>query len=155
MTFNALNAADEVIVPVETGFFCLQGLAKMMETLELLKDQCGKEVQIRVLPTLYDTRTKLAREVLSELRSKFQSHMMTSVVNFNTKLKEAASFGQPITEYDPACKGFKDFQDLVFKYGLRMMAARGLSELPKVEYVSRRAPAEIFTRSFGVMSASA
>ena len=112
LTFNALNAADEVIVPVETGFFCLQGLTKMLETLELLKEQCGKEVQIRVLPTLYDTRTKLAREVLSELRSKFQSHLMSSVVNFNTKLKEAASFGQPITEYDPACKGFKDFQDL-------------------------------------------
>jgi hypothetical protein len=67
---------------------------------------------IRVLPTLYDTRTKLAREVLSELRSKFREYLMESTVNFNTKLKEAASFGQPITEYDPGSRGYKDFVNL-------------------------------------------
>src|SRR5437763_2224985 len=112
ITFNALRACDEVIVPVETGFFSLHGLAKMMETLELLKERCGKDILIRVLPTLYDTRTKLAREVLSELRAKFREYLMESVVNFNTKLKEAASFGQPITEYDPGSRGYKDFVNL-------------------------------------------
>jgi chromosome partitioning protein len=112
LTFNALRACDEVIVPVETGFFSLHGLAKMMETLELLKERCGRDILIRVLPTLYDTRTKLAREVLSELRAKFREYLMESVVNFNTKLKEAASFGQPITEYDPGSRGYKDFVNL-------------------------------------------
>src|SRR5256885_6428706 len=112
LTFNALRACDEVIVPVETGFFSLHGLAKMMETLEVLKDRCQKDILIRVLPTLYDTRTKLAREVLSELRSKFREYLMESTVNFNTKLKEAASFGQPITEYDPGSRGYKDFVNL-------------------------------------------
>ena len=62
LTFNALRACDEVIVPVETGFFSLHGLTKMMETLELLKERCSKDILIRVLPTLYDTRTKLARK---------------------------------------------------------------------------------------------
>jgi chromosome partitioning protein len=112
ITFNALRACDEVIVPVETGFFSLHGLAKMMETLELMKERCAKDILIRVLPTLYDTRTKLAREVLSELRSKFRDYLMDSTVNFNTKLKEAASFGQPITEYDPGSRGYKDFVNL-------------------------------------------
>jgi chromosome partitioning protein len=112
ITFNALRACDEVIVPVETGFFSLHGLAKMMETLELMKERCSKDILIRVLPTLYDTRTKLAREVLSELRSKFRDYLMESTVNFNTKLKEAASFGQPITEYDPGSRGYKDFVNL-------------------------------------------
>src|SRR3954470_4930709 len=112
LTFNALRAADEVLVPVETGYFSLHGLAKMMETLELMRERCGKEVVIRVLPTLYDTRTKLAREVLSELRAKFREYLMESTVNFNTKLKEAASFGQPITEYDPGSRGYKDFVNL-------------------------------------------
>jgi chromosome partitioning protein len=112
LTFNALKACDEVIVPVETGFFSLHGLAKMMETLEMLKERLGKDILLRVLPTLYDTRTKLAREVLSELRSKFRDYLMESVVNFNTKLKEAASFGQPITEYDPGSRGYKDFVNL-------------------------------------------
>jgi chromosome partitioning protein len=112
LTFNALRACDEVIVPVETGYFSLHGLAKMMETLEVLRDRCNKEIMIRVLPTLYDTRTKLAREVLSELRAKFRDYLMESTVNFNTKLKEAASFGQPITEYDPGSRGYKDFVNL-------------------------------------------
>ncbi len=112
LTFNALKACDEVIVPVETGFFSLHGLTRMIETLELMRDQCGKDIQVRVLPTQYDTRTKLAREVLAELRNKFRDHLMTSTVNFNTKLKEAASFGQPITEYDPGSRGYKDFVNL-------------------------------------------
>lgn len=112
LTFNALRACDEVIVPVETGFFSLHGLSKMMETLEVLKEKCGHDLAIRVLPTLYDTRTKLAREVLSELRNKFQGYLMASTINFNTKLKEAASFGQPITEYDPGSRGYKDFVNL-------------------------------------------
>ena len=112
LTFNALRACDEVIVPVETGYFSLHGLAKMMDTLEVLREKCDKQIQIRVLPTLYDTRTKLAREVLSELRGKFREYLMESTVNFNTKLKEAASFGQPITEYDPGSRGYKDFVNL-------------------------------------------
>jgi len=112
ITFNALRACDEVVVPVETGYFSLHGLTKMMETLEMMKEKAGKDILIRVLPTLYDTRTKLAREVLNELRSKFSSYLMESTVNFNTKLKEAASFGQPITEYDPGSRGYKDFVNL-------------------------------------------
>jgi chromosome partitioning protein len=112
LTFNALRACDEVLVPVETGFFSLHGLAKVMETLELLKERVNKDVLIRVLPTLYDTRTKLAREVLQELRAKFRDYLMESTINFNTKLKEAASFGQPITEYDPGSRGYKDFVNL-------------------------------------------
>src|SRR5437764_8173323 len=112
ITFNALRACDEVIVPVETGFFSLHGLSKMMETLEVLRDKCNNDIQVRVLPTQYDTRTKLGREVLSELRSKFRDYLMHSTINFNTKLKEAASFGQPITEYDPGSRGYKDFVNL-------------------------------------------
>jgi len=112
LTFNALKACDEVIVPVETGYFSLHGLTKMMQTLEVLKQRCGKDILIRVLPTLYDTRTKLAREVLCELRAKFRAYLMESTVNFNTKLKEAASFGQPITEYDPGSRGYRDFVTL-------------------------------------------
>src|SRR4051794_38095707 len=142
LTFNALRACDEVIVPVETGFFSLHGLAKMMETLEVLKDRCQKDILIRVLPTLYDTRTKLAREVLSELRSKFREYLMESTVNFNTKLKEAASFGQPITEYDPGSRGYKDFVNLARE----LMGHRPMEiEATPSEKLSR--PAELVQRA--------
>src|SRR5689334_19179187 len=142
LTFNALRACDEVIVPVETGFFSLHGLAKMMETLELMKERCNKDILIRVLPTLYDTRTKLAREVLSELRSKFRDYLMESTVNFNTKLKEAASFGQPITEYDPGSRGYKDFVNLARE----LMGHRPVDVEPATnERLSR--PAELVQRA--------
>src|SRR2546423_6975796 len=142
ITFNALRACDEVIVPVETGFFSLHGLAKMMETLEVLKERCAKEIVIRVLPTLYDTRTKLAREVLSELRGKFREYLMESTVNFNTKLKEAASFGQPITEYDPGSRGYKDFVNLA-----RELMGHRPVEIPAAAGEKLSRPAELVQRA--------
>jgi chromosome partitioning protein len=142
ITFNALKACDEVVVPVETGYFSLHGLTKMMETLEVMKDRCGRDILIRVLPTLYDTRTKLAREVLSELRAKFRGYLMESTVNFNTKLKEAASFGQPITEYDPGSRGYKDFVNLARE----LMGHRPVDLEPTpTETLSR--PAELVQRA--------
>src|SRR5438067_1227405 len=142
LTFNALRACDEVLVPVETGFFSLHGLAKVMETLELLKERVNKDVLIRVLPTLYDTRTKLAREVLQELRAKFRDYLMESTINFNTKLKEAASFGQPITEYDPGSRGYKDFVNLARE----LMGHRPIDVEPLLpEPLSR--PAELVQRA--------
>src|SRR5262249_48211717 len=143
LTFNSLKASDEVIVPVETGFFSLHGLAKMMETLEVLRDRCGKDILIRVLPTLYDTRTKLAREVLSELRAKFREYLMESTVNFNTKLKEAASFGQPITEYDPGSRGYKDFVNLARE----LMGHRPTDIEPEIEAQPMSRPAELVQRA--------
>jgi chromosome partitioning protein len=142
ITFNALKACDEVVVPVETGYFSLHGLAKMMETLEVMKERCGRDILIRVLPTLYDTRTKLAREVLSELRSKFRDYLMESTVNFNTKLKEAASFGQPITEYDPGSRGYKDFVNLARE----LMGHRPVDLEPTPQETLSR-PAELVQRA--------
>ena len=113
LTFNALRAATDVIVPVETGYFSLHGLSKQLETLAILCQRCNQNVNVKVLASMYDIRTKMAREILGELRKHFGDKMFKTVVNFNTKLKEAASFGQPISEYDPASKGHKDFQDLV------------------------------------------
>ena len=142
LTFNALRACDEVIVPVETGFFSLHGLTKMMETLEMMKDRCSNEILVRVLPTLYDTRTKLAREVLSELRNKFRDYLMESTVNFNTKLKEAASFGQPITEYDPGSRGYKDFVNLA-----RELMGHRPTELEATPSERLSRPAELVQRA--------
>ena len=109
LTFNALRAATDVIVPVETGYFALHGLSKQLETLSILCKRCSQQVNVRVLASMYDIRTKMAREILAELRSHFSDRMFETIVSFNTKIKEAASFGQPISEYDPASKGRRDF----------------------------------------------
>ena len=113
LTFNALRAAHEVVVPVETGYFALQGSTKQEATIEMLARRVGHHVRFKVLPTMYDVRTKLAREILSELRRHFGEKLLPVVIHFNSKLKEAASFGQPITEYDPASRGMLDFDKLV------------------------------------------
>jgi len=112
LTFNALRAADEVIIPVDTGYFALQGLTKQVETIEHLRKQTGQDLKIRIVANLYDVRTKYAREALAELRRHFGSLVLKTFINFNTKLREAASLGQPITEYDPSSMGFKDFMKL-------------------------------------------
>jgi chromosome partitioning protein len=112
LTFNALRAADEIVVPVETGYFALHGLSRQLETLSVLCTRCSQQVDVRVLASMYDIRTKMAREILAELRSHFADKMFKTVVCFNTKIKEASSFGQPISEYDPASKGHKDFHSL-------------------------------------------
>jgi len=126
LTFNALRAATDVIVPVETGFFALHGLSKQLETLSILCKRCQQQVSVRVLASMYDIRTKMAREILAELRSHFSDQMFKTVVNFNTRIKEASSFGQPINEYDPASKGQQDF---------RMLAQEviGSAERPQVK----------------------
>jgi len=113
LTFNALRAATDVIVPVETGYFALHGLSKQLETLSILCRRYSQQVNVRVLASMYDVRTKMAREILAELRSHFDDKMFKTVVSFNTKIKEASSFGQPISEYDPASKGRRDFSALV------------------------------------------
>lgn len=112
LTFNALRAASDIIVPVETGYFALHGLSKQLETLSVLCKRTNQQVNVRILATMYDIRTKMAREILADLRSHFGDKMFETIVTFNTKIKEASSFGQPISEYDPASKGQKDFRSL-------------------------------------------
>ena len=112
LTFNALRAATDVIVPVETGYFAMQGLSRQLETLSILCERCDHKVGVKVLASMYDVRTRMAREILAELRNHFSDKMFKTVVNFNTKVKEAASLGQPINEYDPLSKGQMDFQAL-------------------------------------------
>lgn len=112
LTFNAIRASTDVVVPVETGYFSLHGLSKQLDTLNVLCKQCSQEINVMVLASMYDIRTKMGREILGELRKHFSRRMFKTVVNFNTKLKEAASLGQPISEYDPASRGHKDFEAL-------------------------------------------
>ena len=112
LTFNALRAATDVIVPVETGYFALHGLSKQLETLSILCRRSSQNVNVKALASMYDIRTKMAREILADLRSRFGDKMFSTIVSFNTKIKEASSFGQPISEYDPSSKGKKDFSAL-------------------------------------------
>jgi len=126
LTRLAVRAAGEAVIPVDTGYFSLQGLTKQLETIESIRATREEPLEIRVLANLYDVRTKLGREILNELKRKFEPLMCHTFINFNTKLREGASFGQPITEYDPGSMGFRDFVRLARE----LIAAGGPDLIP-------------------------
>jgi len=112
LTFNALIASERVIVPVETSFFSLQGLSKLAETVQIIGERVGHNIDVKVLPTKFDRRTSYSKEVLGKIYERFRELSFTTVINLNEKLREATSLGLPITEYAPDSTGFKDYLNL-------------------------------------------
>jgi hypothetical protein len=112
LTFNALIACQEAIVPVETSFFSLQGVVKLSETIKLIGEKIGHEITVRILPTKFDRRAGYAKDILLKVRERFGEITLASTINLSDKLREAASLGLPITEYAPDSTGFKDYMAL-------------------------------------------
>jgi len=112
LTFNALRAASEVIVPLETSYFAIHGVQKLLDTIALLTERIGHELCVRILPTMYDGRTRYARQTLAEIRELFKDMCFDTVVRLNVKLREAASRGLPICQYAPSANGSRDYNAL-------------------------------------------
>jgi len=115
LTFNALRAASEVIIPLETSFFAIDGVQKLLETIGLLSDRLGHDLDVRILPTLYDGRTRYARTTLGEIRELFKDLCFDSVIRINVKLREAAQHGKPICRYAPSANGSIDYAALALE----------------------------------------
>jgi chromosome partitioning protein len=109
LTFNALRASQEVIVPLETSFFAIDGVQKLLETIALLTDRIGHDLNVRILPTMYDGRTRYARQTLGDIRELFKDLCFDTVVRQNVKLREAAREGRPINLYAPSANGAHDY----------------------------------------------
>ncbi len=112
LTFNALRACQEAIVPVETSIFSLHGLSRLLEAINILEEKGRHKVKVWALATIFDQRTRLAHEILEEIRRHFQSSLLKTVIRVNVKLREAAGFGKPITDYDRGCTGYHDYAAL-------------------------------------------
>jgi chromosome partitioning protein len=112
LTFNALRAASEVIVPLETSYFAIHGVQKLLETIALLTERIGHDLRVRILPTLYDGRTRYARKTLSEIREMFKDLCFDTVIRQNVKLREAASRGKPINFISRRANGALDYAAL-------------------------------------------
>jgi len=109
LTFNALRASQEVVIPLETSFFAIDGVQKLLETVALLSDRIGHDLTVRVLPTMYDGRTRYARQTLGDIRELFKDLCFDSVIRLNVKLREAARQGVPINRYAPSAHGTHDY----------------------------------------------
>jgi len=112
LTFNSLIASTEVIVPIEMSLFSLHGISRLLEIVTLVREKTGHEIRIKVIATMFDKRTRISKEVLQDIKNHFKDSMFRTVVNTNVKLKEAASFGRSIVDYDRKAKGFSDYMAL-------------------------------------------
>jgi chromosome partitioning protein len=112
LTFNALTACRELIVPIETSCFSLHGVGKLMEAVLLIREKSHHEIKVKALATNFDRRTAFAKEVLKNIEENFGKNLFSTVIRSNVSLREAASFGQPITHYCQNSTGFMDYRSL-------------------------------------------
>jgi chromosome partitioning protein len=113
LTINALVAADEVLIPVQSEYYALEGLAQLLDTVARVQEHLNPELAILgVLVTLFDGRTRLSREVAREVREHLGAHVFGTVIPRNVRLSEAPSHGLPISRYDATCSGSDAYFDL-------------------------------------------
>jgi len=121
LTVNALVAADRVIVPVQTEYFALEGLAGLLDTLALIQRELNPRLTIAgMLLTMHDGRTRLARDVEREVREHFPDLVFDTVIPRNIRISEAPSYGRPVIHHDPHCLGSDAYFELA-----KEVAARG------------------------------
>jgi chromosome partitioning protein len=112
LTFNSLRAADEVLVPVETGYFALRGAERQLATIAALVQRAGRALPVRVLPTLHRDASQLSHDILGAIGRRFERHLAPAPIREHEVLREAASFGQAVTGFAPGSPAHQDFQRL-------------------------------------------
>ena len=110
LTIMALVASDELVVPLQTEFFALEGITQLLKTIDRIKSNLNSSLNIRgILLTMYDKRNKLSSEVEKEARNYFKEKVYEIVVPRNVRLSEAPSHGVPVLLYDKSCSGSKSY----------------------------------------------
>lgn len=113
ITVNALTAADSVIIPVQCEYFALEGLGKLLNTIKIVQSRLNPDLEIEgILLTMYDTRLRLANQVVEEVKMHFQQMVFNTVIHRNTRLGEAPSHGETIIMHDASCKGSVNYLNL-------------------------------------------
>ena len=121
LTVSALVAADRVIVPVQTEYFALEGLAGLLDTLSLVQRELNPRLTVAgMLLTMHDSRTRLGRDVEREVREHFPELVFSTVIPRNVRVGEAPSYGLPVTHHDPHSAGAEAYFELA-----KEVAARG------------------------------
>lgn len=113
LTVNALVAADKLIVPIQTEYFALEGMAQLLDTVSLIKSELNPRLQLAgMLLTMHDGRTRLAQDVERQVREQFPELVFRTVIPRNVRLGEAPSYGKPVIHHDPHCTGSDAYFDL-------------------------------------------
>ncbi len=123
ITINALTAANSVIVPVQCEYFALEGLGKLLNTIKIVQNRLNTNLDIEgILLTMYDVRLRLSNQVVEEVRTHFEDLVFETIIQRNTRLSEAPSFGLSVIMHDANCKGAINYlnlaREIVRKNGL-------------------------------------
>ncbi len=117
VTLNALVAADSVLIPVQCEYFALEGLSKLLNTIKITKSKLNPELEIEgFLLTMYDSRLRLANQVAAEVREHFGALVFNTIIQRNTRLSEAPSFGKPALLYDASSTGCVNYLNLAKEF---------------------------------------
>jgi len=113
ITVNALTAADSVIIPVQCEYFALEGLGKLLNTVKIVQNRLNTALQIEgILLTMYDVRLRLSNQVVEEVRTHFEDMVFQTIIQRNTRLSEAPSFGLSVIMHDANSKGAINYLNL-------------------------------------------
>lgn len=113
ITVNALTAANSVIIPVQCEYFALEGLGKLLNTINIIQRGLNPNLEIEgFLLTMYDSRLRLSNQVVEEVRKHFQQMVFDTIIQRNIKLSEAPSFGKPAVLYDAESRGAVSYLNL-------------------------------------------
>lgn len=117
LTINALTASSSVLSPIQCEFYALEGVGQLVNTIQLVKKSLNKKLEIEgVILSMYDNRTKLCNEVVSEVKKYFKEKVYLTSIPRNVRLAEAPSFGLPIMLYDDKCKGAEAYEQLANEF---------------------------------------
>ena len=113
ITVNALTASDSVIIPVQCQYFALEGLGKLLNTIKIVQSRFNPELDIEgILLTMFDSRTRISKQVVTEVKTHFQTMVFDTIINVNTRLSEAPSFGQTAIMHDATSIGAINYLNL-------------------------------------------
>ncbi len=113
ITINALSAANSVIIPVQCEYFALEGLGKLLNTIKIVQNRLNTDLEIEgILLTMYDVRLRLSNQVVEEVKSHFNELVFDTIIQRNTRLSEAPSFGISVIMHDANCKGAINYLNL-------------------------------------------
>ena len=113
ITINALTASNSVIIPVQCEYFALEGLGKLLNTIKIVQNRLNTALEIEgILLTMYDVRLRLSNQVVEEVRTHFHDLVFDTIIQRNTRLSEAPSFGISVIMHDASCKGAINYLNL-------------------------------------------
>ncbi|MBA7546446.1 Chromosome-partitioning ATPase Soj [subsurface metagenome] len=117
LTINTLNAADEVLIPLQMEILSLQGLAQLLKTIAEVKSVLNERLKITgVIVSMYDGRRRLSGEVLNEIKNNLKEKVFNSVIRICVKITEAPSFAKSVLSYAPSSEGAVDYKNLAKEF---------------------------------------